>query len=173
MGVGVGLLSELFVPHSPLMPCISTRTHHEVVHQWMSPLRWGSVVRVSWARQTWSGWDTDFSDFALTGNSEVTALYVLLMLCCGDIVSHHPAIQMVEVVAEPGLQKQCDLDSLSCELPLFVPGTPGCFVTPQTQLTAAVYLPYKYNSNSQPQANTNNNEIHKRTCTGEWNHTVV
>ena len=95
-------------------------------------------------RQTWSGWDTDFSDFALTGSSEVTALYVLLMLCCEDSVSHHPAVQMVEVVAEPGLQKQRDFDSLSCELPLSVPGTPmWCFVTPQTHLTAAVYLPYK------------------------------
>ena len=94
-------------------------------------------------RQTWSDWDTDFSDFALTGNSEVTALYVLLMLCCGDIVSHQPAVQMVEVVAEPGLQKQRDLDSLSCALPLTVPRTPVLFVTPQTHLTAAVYLPYK------------------------------
>ena len=65
------------------------------------------------------------------------------MLCCGDIVSHHPAIQTVEVVAEPGLQKQRDLDSLNCELPLTVPGTPmWYFVTPQTYLTAAVYLPY-------------------------------
>ena len=31
IGVGVGLLSELFVPHSPLLPCISTRTHQDEV----------------------------------------------------------------------------------------------------------------------------------------------
>ena len=95
------------------------------------------------------------------------------MLCCGDIVSHLRAVQIVEVVDEPGLQKQHHLDSLSCELPLSVPGTPRCFVTPQTHLTAAVYLPYKYNSNGQPQANTNTNETHMETCTGERDYTVV
>ena len=31
IGVGVGLLSELFVPHSPLLPCISTRPHQDEV----------------------------------------------------------------------------------------------------------------------------------------------
>ena len=34
------------------------------------------------------------------------------------------ATPIIQVVAEPGLQKQHDLDSLSCELPLSVPGTP-------------------------------------------------
>ena len=42
---------------------------------------------------------------------------------CEGMVSP-AATPIIQVVAEPGLQKQHDLDSLSCELPLSVPGTP-------------------------------------------------
>ena len=93
---------------------------------------------------------------------------VLLMLCCGDSVSHLRANQIVEVVAEPGLQKQRDLDSLNS--PYLYQGHPGFLLLPK--LTSQLLCIY-HTSNSQPQANTNNNETHMETCTGERDYTVV